>query len=199
MGAGGDILLLLFVVVDTGIIVYTVFAHKSVSNKQDGNIKLSTETSTATKTQVEVFEALDKFGVEKIEVEFYAGFNYAEIHGFTCWDKNDAEFDADDVDELHDFIVEEVESIAHDKARTLGYDYDEYHRYEPGEYYTGTYDDDDYGKLIFDIPARKIRMEAQAKIRVVTYRVDDYEKIWDLDVKFANDCIIKTDRPKSED
>jgi hypothetical protein len=159
---------------------------------------MSTDT-TATKTQVEVFEELDKKGVKKIEMEFYAGWDYAEIHSFTCWDKNDAEIDDDDLDDLHDFIVEDVESIAHDKARTLGYGYDEYDRYAPGEYYQGTYDDDDYGKIIFDIPARKIRMEAQAKVKVVTYRVDDYEKIWDLDVKFGTDCIVKTDRPDTSE
>jgi hypothetical protein len=131
----------------------------------------ATTTSAATiKTEAELFDALGKLGIETVTVTFSAGWDCPTINDVTVHP---------DIN-IKDFR-EAVTDIAEEKAKTLGYGYDTYRRYDEGEYYQGT-DEDDDGTVLFDIPARTISLDATARVRVVEYRNDAVSKTWQLDV-----------------
>jgi hypothetical protein len=76
----------------------------------------------------------------------------------------------------------------------MSWDYDRYHRYDEGNFYNGVENDD--GEVIFDVTKREIRLEAQAKVRVVEYRYDDVSRTFA--VKDDGSLIVLEKPPQSK-
>jgi hypothetical protein len=137
-----------------------------------------------TKSDVaKLFDMLAQRDVDEVVVMFSGGWDYNEEDddGRTAFNKGGEVVDLEEVFREDDFkfVDKTIRHIWRDVARTMGYGYDRYRRYDAGEFYQGT-DDEDPGEVIFNVAEREIRLEAIAKVRVVEYRSDKVSRTWDV-------------------
>jgi hypothetical protein len=133
---------------------------------------------------VELFDILARHGLERVVVGFSGGWNGNEQDHIVAF-KDGKEVDIEEImiekceedfskyEDLID-VWYDVADIAWSQGK-----YDEYDRYDEGNYYSGVED----GEVIFDVAKREIRLEADAKVRVVEYRYDNVSRV----------CLVKDD------
>src|SRR5262249_8959793 len=129
-----------------------------------------------TEKERELFAILACHDIASVRVTFMGGWDYSERQEIEVLGRDGNPMD----EEIIDDWLDDIDDIWLDRAWTMGDGYDEYRRYDAGEYYNGT-DDEDYFResaVLFDVRANTITLDAWAKVRVVEYRTDHVVKTW---------------------